>query len=150
MSFSLLYFIPGIGNNEEIPQSYTKSENCTFEARVHVDCNDSTIFSSSWTIKTGTYFNESINSNIIGENELKLRIQQRNLDYGIYKICCKVVMEIDNRFQREHCGYIEIEPTPLVANIDGGDKITIPSDKQVSKQISEHKGWGVQGLPKYK
>ena len=50
----------------------------------------------------------------------------------MYRFCSKVVMVIDDRFQRERCGFVKIIASPLIANIFGGDKLTIPLEEVVS------------------
>lgn len=107
-----------------------KSENFTLEARVTIDCNDSKIFSSQWSIQSGVYYNESVALNI-DTKKLKLPFKSNTFQYGIYMFCSKVVMVIDDRFQREKCGFVKIIASPLVADIFGGDKLTIPFEEPV-------------------
>lgn len=123
--------LQGVGNNDEIPETYMKSENITLESRVTIDCNDSKIFSSEWSIQAGFYYNESVPLNI-DTKKLKLLFKSSTFQYGMYRFCSKVVMMIDDRFQREKCGFVEIVASPLVADIVGGDKLTIPFENPVS------------------
>lgn len=135
ISSPLTFSFTGVGSNEDIPLSYMKSENFTLESRVTIDCNDSKVFSSSWSLHTGYYYNESSAAltGVLGDmKRLKIMLKSKTLQYGMYRFCSKVVMVIDDRFQREECGYVEIIASPLVATVAGGDKLTIPLEELVS------------------
>ena len=133
MGCDLLYFFVGVGDSIHAPRQVMKSENLTLDSRVQIDCNSSMIYKARWTVFKGDHLNETVQlSSNIDVNQLKLIIKSNTLSYGLYKVCLKIQMQIEERFQDEECGFVDVTPSPLKPTISGGDQLNIPWEEPVS------------------
>ncbi|XP_066922168.1 polycystin family receptor for egg jelly-like [Clytia hemisphaerica] len=113
----------GIGIQEDLPVVHLRSESFRVELKRSINCIASNITRTVWTFNGGELFDQPVNLTAYLSSQVAVHMKPRVLSYGLYKVCSTTYMMVDEMFHAMACGFLQIEPSPLEAVIEGGVEV---------------------------